>query len=407
MSLLLVTSCNKDKDTGVYDKITKTCSLNVAYAGKDFIEDGIGLATLTKTTDGDTANFKLVGGKMVTIRFYGIDTPESTGSIEKWGKPASMFTAERLESATEIVLEATTTPASHDSYGVRYLGYVWYRTSENEDFKNLNLEVVENGYSANKCLQTDKYKYYSYFKEAEDFAKSKSLHIHGKDDDPYFTNEATDLSVKELVTNMEQYYNLENNSGAKVRITATLTEIEISGDSSKTYTFRATEIVEGEEYSIMIYAGYSTSTVAKLLKVGTKYTMTGLVQLHNGSYQISGLSYVPLQKNPDYVAVVKENNYLIFDSLTPYADYYNKSLYSYLKVTKAEMVDGKMKLTATASQKTSNGTSEEVKTFTIFAQPKEGVEVSTLVGKNISVRGYQENSGEITVIKDSNLIIIN
>ena len=72
--------------------------LNADGSSKDFLKDGIGLATLVRSTDGDTANFKLqtTKGEIITIRFYCIDTPESTGLMEKWGKPASNFTKEKL-----------------------------------------------------------------------------------------------------------------------------------------------------------------------------------------------------------------------------------------------------------------------------------------------------------------------
>jgi hypothetical protein len=58
----------------------------------------------------------------------GIDTPESTGQIEPWGKPASIYTKSKLQNAKEIVLESDEvgTPV-FDSTGERYLAWVWYR----------------------------------------------------------------------------------------------------------------------------------------------------------------------------------------------------------------------------------------------------------------------------------------
>ena len=143
---LMVSSCGEE-NLDHYDKITSSLKLTENYEGKHFINDGIGSATLLYATDGDTATFRLSpSGDRVTIRFYCVDTPESTGKVQKWGKTASLFTKGILESATEFVLEANTRPASHDNYGVRYLGYVWYKINANDEFKCLNLELVENGY---------------------------------------------------------------------------------------------------------------------------------------------------------------------------------------------------------------------------------------------------------------------
>ena len=164
---------------GEYDAVTKTCEFQVTYTdNSSFLTDGAGYATLISLTDGDTTNFRLPGGQNITIRYHGVDTPESTGSVEKWGKAASLFVKSKLETAVSIVLEATSTPASHDSYGVRYLGYVWYKLGENDPFKLLNLELVENGFSKNKCINTPDFKYYSYFKKSEDFAKNNGLRLH-------------------------------------------------------------------------------------------------------------------------------------------------------------------------------------------------------------------------------------
>ena len=138
---------------GEYDKITKTCEFNVAYTdNSSFLTDGAGYATLVSLTDGDTTNFRLPEGQNITIRYHGVDTPESTGTVEKWGKAASLFVKSKLEEAKSIVLEATSTPASHDSYGVRYLGYIWYKLGDEDPYKLLNLELVENGFSKNKCI---------------------------------------------------------------------------------------------------------------------------------------------------------------------------------------------------------------------------------------------------------------
>ena len=389
-------ACSKEdsSEDKIYSSITKKCSLNVGYENKDFKSEGIGEATLVRSTDGDTATFKLLKtNQNVVIRFFGIDTPESTGSVEKWGKSASKFTEERLKSATKIVLEASTTPASVDSYGSRYLSYVWYKTSDNDQWMNLNLQVVENGFSKNKCTQTAQYKYYSYFKEAENFAKKKLLHLwDDKAVDPYYSTEAEVTTVKNIVENVDSYWNIETQTGNKVRISAYITSYSVS--STGTYTFVATEMIDGVEYSINIYAGYSSSGINTFLKVGNKYQITGSIQMYYDNLQISGLTYVPLKEGGDYLTLLEKNVYYIFDSSIAYTSYYGTSLYGNATITKAEEKEKNIVLTVSATKK-SDSTEE---TFTIIVPNTSNLattEISALKGKTIKFAGSKNSDGSL------------
>ncbi|MED3764087.1 hypothetical protein P4494_08370 [Ureibacillus terrenus] len=60
-------------------------------------------ATLSRCVDGDTAYFT-VNGKTYYTRFLFVDTPESTKTVEPYGKEASQYTCSRLKSGT-IYLE--------------------------------------------------------------------------------------------------------------------------------------------------------------------------------------------------------------------------------------------------------------------------------------------------------------
>ena len=77
---------------------------NGAGQSRDFFVDGIGEVELRNPIDGDTAHFNAKNSSNSTYiktRFYGIDTPESTGQIQLWGKSASKFTSEKLRNAAE------------------------------------------------------------------------------------------------------------------------------------------------------------------------------------------------------------------------------------------------------------------------------------------------------------------
>ena len=58
--------------------------------------------------DGDTTHFDVPrdfdSAGIVKARYLAIDTPESTGQIEEWGKAASAFTKEKLSTAHSIII---------------------------------------------------------------------------------------------------------------------------------------------------------------------------------------------------------------------------------------------------------------------------------------------------------------
>ena len=130
---------------------TDQLKLTQSYAGKSFLNDGIGVVTLSNPVDGDTAIFK-EGSTTFTVRFNAVNTPESTYKLEPWGLSASKFTKKILNNAKTIVLQADTIKTNRlDSTGKRYLAWVWYQANEGDDFRLLNLEIVEKCYSSSKA----------------------------------------------------------------------------------------------------------------------------------------------------------------------------------------------------------------------------------------------------------------
>lgn len=383
--------CEKSSDIdpyGEYDTITKSLAYNVQVTEtSSFLTDGAGYATVVNLTDGDTTTFKITGDQIVTIRYYCVDTPESTGGVEKWGKAASKFVKERLDKATSIVLEATATPAKHDSYGSRYLGYVWYKTSDNDNYKLLNLELVENGFTQNKAINTPDFKYYSEFKKAEDFAKGNALRVHGNYEDPLYSTAATKITLKEFWDNVDEYYNKEADSGAKVRIQAYITDLIVS--PSGTYTFTATQKIDGKYYNIAVYTGYSSSLASTYMTIGDMFSITGTIQLYNQQYQISGVTYVAMQSGGDYLTTLQSNYYCTFDSRIEYAGKWGTSLFSDVTVQSATVENGELTITGSTSQNSANGYKDS-ETYTFKVPVEAGFDASSFEGKVISVAGIQE-----------------
>ena len=138
--------------------------LTLDYKGKDFYVDGIEQVDLLTPIDGDTAHFSTSSGVTLKARFFGIDTPESTGKVQEWGVPASDFTKEKLKAAKANGTIVVSSPQdnyakpSPDSTGSRYVSLVWI----NETVKDapldqlylLNLWIVQEGLSMKKNVST-------------------------------------------------------------------------------------------------------------------------------------------------------------------------------------------------------------------------------------------------------------
>jgi endonuclease YncB( thermonuclease family) len=116
--------------------------------------------------DGDTTHFNIKDSDksqfqdksttstdgIMKIRYLGIDTPESTGQVEEWGKTASNFNKSKLKDATSIIVESNDENWNLDSTGTRYLAYVWYKTASSDEYINLNLEIMQEGLAYAKSI---------------------------------------------------------------------------------------------------------------------------------------------------------------------------------------------------------------------------------------------------------------
>ena len=401
-------SCDKETvadNTKYYDAVTKKLTLTKSFEGKSFMNDGIGVATVDAYTDGDTTRFR-AGDDTVIIRYYCIDTPESTGGVEKWGKAASVFVKDRLSKATQIVLESSTgSRPTHDSYGTRYLGYVWYKTADYDEFKLLNLEIIENGFSENKALNTSAYPYYSYMDEANKFARSIKLRLYSDLEDPLYSTDPVEMTIKDFWENTEEYYNADADAGSKIVMTAYLESLTISDKG--TYTFVAGQYDQetGQVYRINVYCGYASSS-ASGMKIGQLYKLIGTVQKYGRDFQISGIVYNSLfGGNPDSAnsgyegsRVLQSNYFLTFDSDAKMIDQLNRTLYTDVTVKSSSVEGGVLTIVGSAAKRTSNGTLESQE-FTYEVKVSDNFVNSFTEGKKFSVKGYQlvDKSGKIVI----------
>ncbi len=255
--------------------------------------------TVKTYVDGDTTHFhvptSLSNDGVLKARYIAINTPESTGKIEEWGKKASVFTKEKLSSATSIMIESDNGSWNLDSTGGRYLVWVWYKTANDSDYRNLNLEILQNGL----CIasSTANNRYGETCMAALNQAKEQKLNIYSGEKDPdFYYGDAIELSLVELRTNVEAYTN------QKVAFEGVITLNEDSSVYVEEY-----DPDTGMYFGMAVYYGFGLSGGGlEILSVGNRVRIVGTVQFYEagGTYQVSGLQY--RQMKPDDPSNIKK-----------------------------------------------------------------------------------------------------
>ncbi|MDP2425203.1 MAG: thermonuclease family protein [Candidatus Izemoplasmatales bacterium] len=253
-------------------KYTDELRLTESYVGKSFIDNGIGIVTVTTYTDADTTNFRdSVTGTRFTVRYLGIDAPEATSKYDPWGIKAGNFVRDLLASADQIILQAEG-PNRTDGNG-RYLAWVWY--VKNGVTRLLNLELVEQAYAWVSGAGTTQYG--TTFTVAAAEAQITGQRIYGEIDPDYdYSTEGTPIEIGTLIQTFAQYI------GKKVTVTGIIT----SKVGNSVY-------VESAGQGIFIYTGFSFTNE---LQIGYEVTIQGLVAAeYFGSKQLSNYSYSNMQ----------------------------------------------------------------------------------------------------------------
>lgn len=284
--LSLLTACGPDKD-GDGDQ-TKTEHIDyVASLKLDMSSETAKQEVTVKTyVDGDTTHFNFPGGNfpngVLKARYLAVNTPESTGKIEEWGKAASNFTKETLKSATSIIVESEDANWNADSTGGRYLVWVWYKKADNEDYRNLNLELLQNGLAIASNSANNRYGDVCMNAIAQ--AKAEKLKVYSGEKDPdFFYGESTALTIKELRCNVKEYTNV------KVAFEGVVTK-----NAGESVYVEEYDPETDRYYGMYVYYGYNLSSAGlEILAVGNRVRIVGSVQYYEAgdSYQVSDISY--------------------------------------------------------------------------------------------------------------------
>ena len=297
-----------NKKTSDYDKTlmdfnrdgVERMLTNTDYAPNDADD------VFTNYVDGDTTQFTSYNGNYtVKVRYLGVDTPESTSEVEEWGRSASLFNKSILKKAKYVIVQSAGSaktgkraPADLDGYQ-RSLAYVWYSnedTPTKDSFRNLNLELVYNGYSGFNAPSDDmKEDFYNAFSNAYAIAQEYKKNRFSDEKDPnYDYNPAQVLPLDMLYD--ESYYieHFDPNTNESLGTYSSFC------DDKTWYSFDGyvTRVVGGSAFYIQNKIGDNyyglyvfTLRTYEPVQVGNWLRVTGVLDYYSGMYELKGVSY--------------------------------------------------------------------------------------------------------------------
>lgn len=261
-------------------------------------------ASVRTHVDGDTVHFNVpesvCADGVLKARFLALNTPESTGKIEEYGVAASHFTQEKLASAVSIILESDSDRWELDSTGGRMLVWVWYQPSEGAEYRNLNLELLQNGYA--RAYSTANNQYGSICSSALDQARQFKLNLYSGQPDPdFYYGDAIELTLRELRCHPEAYQN------KKVAFNGIVT----LAHNNSVYV-ESLDAESGIVFGISVYYGFNLSGKGlSILTPGNEVRIVGSVQYYaaGDQWQISDVSYRMMKpKDPGNIQLLSEGH---------------------------------------------------------------------------------------------------
>ena len=434
LTITLLGGCvgnNQDTPDGSENDSQHTVAVDYAASVKLDMSSSTAKQEVTVKTfvDGDTTHFNVPTSVMpsgvLKARYISINTPESTGQIEEWGKKASRFTKEKLSSATSIVIESDTDTWNADSTGDRYLVWVWYKTADSEEYRNLNIEILQEGLAI--ASNSSNNIYGSTCMSALDQAKKLKLNINSGEQDPdFYYGDCVELTLKELRTNTKAY------EGMKVAFNGIVT---LNNGNNSVYV----EEYDPETdmyYGFAIYYGFNLSGKGlEILNVGNEVRIVGSLQYYEtgGTWQVADLTYRMMKPDdPNNIQEISTGHaaaYLLTDADTflngtvdvlvneekQTFDYAELALGTSISMENLKVVDvyttsnedssskGAMTLTCEV-----DGLKVSVRTTVFYDESGNLITADAYLGKTIDVKGivdYFSGDYQIKVFSPDNIIV--
>lgn len=438
LTITLLGGCQSDKkpgneqinsDSGQEAALTEV----VDYAASIELD----MATATKKqevtvktfVDGDTVHFHVPTSVMpngvLKARFLAVNTPESTGKIEEWGKKASKFTREKLSQATSIIIESDTQAWNADSTGDRYLVWIWYKTADAEHYRNLNIELLQEGLAIANASSNNIYG--TTCTKAIAQARAQKLHVYSGQKDPdFYYGDSVELTIKELRSNPEAYNNMKVAFNGVVTLNNGNNSVYVEEYDPETDMY----------YGFAIYYGFNLSgTGLEILNIGNEVRIVGSLQYYEtgGTWQVADLSYrIMKPDDPGNIQKLSEGHAAAYVLTTPEKflngkvevlvneelktfDYAEMALGTTIRMENLKVVDvyttqneesssnGAMTLTCEA-----DGHTISVRTGVLYDDNKNLITEEAYMGKTIDVNGiidYFDGDYQIKVFSDESITV--
>ena len=407
----------------------------VDYAGEVKLNMASGTAkaevTVKTFVDGDTTHFNVpssvMSGGVLKGRYLAVNTPESTGKIEEYGKKAARFVKETLEGADSIIIESETATWDADSTGSRFLVWVWYKTDDMADYRNLNIELLQNGLAIASSSANNQYG--ETCMAAIDQAKAQKLHVYSGQKDPeFYYGEAVELTLKELRTHTEDY------GGMKVAFEGVVTMNNANSVYVEEYDSET-----GMYYGMAIYYGYNLNGAGlEIINVGNRVRIVGSLQYYEagGTWQVSDLNYRQMKPDdPGNIQKLGEGYEAAFVLVDPQTfasgtvtivEEEGEAVYDYAHLamnTSVEMKDLKVvDIWTTVNEESSSkgamtltceapdGTRISIRTVVLYDKDGNLVKEDAYQGKTITVKGlvdYYSGTYQIKVFSADHITVNN
>lgn len=258
--------------------------------------------TVKTYIDGDTTHFDPVKNSTLTsynaadfeatygyikARYLAVNTPESTGHIEKWGKTASDFTYGRLNEAESIIVESDDAAWNIDSTGERYMLWIWYKPKDGTEYRNLNVEILQEGLALASSTANNRYGEIASAALAQAEKLQRYVYAPANVKDPnFFEGEAIKMDLKYLRCHIDDYLD------KAVRVEGVVTAVFDNSAYIESYDEET-----GLYFGMAVYYGFETGELLHILSLGNLVSVRGTVAkfpaqaTENFTYQISGVDY--------------------------------------------------------------------------------------------------------------------
>jgi phage terminase large subunit-like protein len=194
------------------------------------------------------------------------------------------------------------------------MAWVWYKPKGATEYRNLNLELVQNGLSLASGSTTDRYGDLT----ARAYTQARQYKLNafsGQPDPDFYYGGLIQVDLKTLRTNTKLYENKD----------VVFTGIIVRNSEQTVYVEQYDEETD-MYYGMNVYCGYTSGEIDNVLKVGNEVLFVGNVQYWEGggTWQVTDIHYSVF--DPDDPENIKQlgTGHTASNRLTSIEDFLNK-----------------------------------------------------------------------------------